>query len=208
LVELGAAPGALTVTLARQGYEVTALDLAEASDAWGDQVEGTMERAFAENGIAFTPWNLEETPYPYDDGCFDIALLTEVVEHLRDYPLQALTEISRILRPRGVLLLTTPNAASPQNRVRLALGRSVYTPLADWMAGVPHARHAREYTLAELRRLLESAGFEVRRSEGRHFHTRSGRTSHAALALKRAIDRLGRVRPTLAPNLAVLAWRP
>jgi SAM-dependent methyltransferase len=205
LIELGAAPGTQSLALAHSGYRVTAVDLGEASDAWADEREGTMESAFARSNVQFVRWNLEETPYPFRDGSFDVALLTEVLEHLRDYPLKGLSEIHRILRPGGVLLLTTPNAASPMNRIRLALGRTVYTSLSDWMFGLPHARHAREYTVVELRQLVTHAGFEVLFLEGRHFHIRSGREGRLAVAAKQVIDALGRRRPSLGANLLILA---
>ena len=208
LVDLGAAPGAQSIALARAGYRVTAVDLGEASDAWGGASEGTMASAFEQTGVGLLLWDLERTPYPLEDQSFDIVLLTEVLEHLRDYPLRALTEAHRILRPGGVLLLTTPNSASPQNRVRLALGRSVHTPLRDWMFGLPHARHAREYTTAELRELIEHAGLDLVSIGARHFHIRSGRQDRIAVIAKQAIDGLARLRPSLGPGLAVLARRP
>ena len=187
LLDLGAAPGAQSIALARAGYRVTAVDLGEAPDAWGaGSPTGTMVGAFERAGVDLVLWNLDETPYPFADESFDVVLLTEVLEHLREYPLRALVEARRILRPDGVLIITTPNAASLQNRVRLALGRSVHTPLRDWMFGLPHARHAREYTAEELRELVTTAGFELVFIEGRHFHIGGGRLDRFAVLAKHA----------------------
>lgn len=44
---------------------------------------------------------------PFPDACFDTVLLLEVLEHLR-YPEAALSEIARVLKPEGVLLMTLP----------------------------------------------------------------------------------------------------
>ena len=46
LVELGAAPGAQCISLARDGYRVTAVDLGEAADEWGSVSNGLMTSAF------------------------------------------------------------------------------------------------------------------------------------------------------------------
>jgi 2-polyprenyl-3-methyl-5-hydroxy-6-metoxy-1,4-benzoquinol methylase len=216
LIELGAAPGVQSIALARCGYHVTAIDLGEAPDTWGDELEGiaahnekgSMESAFERAGVDLILWDLERVPFPLADESFDIILLTEVLEHLRDYPLRTLIEARRILKPGGILLLTTPNAASLQNRVRLALGHTVHTPLRDWMFGLPHARHAREYTTTELRELTGAAGLEVVSVESRHFHIASGRQSRSAVIAKQAIDKLSRARPSLGSGLAVLARRP
>ena len=208
LLELGAAPGALSVSLAAAGYRVTAIDLGEASDAWGDQNEGTMASSFEEAGIQLVLQDLESTPYSFADESFDVVLLTEVLEHLREYPARVLIEARRLLRPGGILLVTTPNAASIPQRVRLALGRSVYSPLDDWIFGLPHARHAREYTVRELGDLLGHAGFDSVSIEAHHFHLTSGRQGPPARAIKHSIDKLGRLRPSLGANLAVVARRP
>ena len=207
IVELGAAPGVQSIALARAGYRVTALDLGEASDAWAGEPDGAMTAAFAETGIKFVQWDLEKTPYPLEDGSFDAVLLTEVLEHLRDYPLRALLEARRILRPGGLLVVTTPNSARLQNRVRLALGGNVQSPLNDWMFGLPHARHAREYTAAELRELVARAGLRLVSLHARHFHIRSGRLGRGSVALKRLLDLVARARPSLGSGLVAVARR-
>uniref|UniRef100_E6Q525 Methyltransferase type 11 domain-containing protein n=1 Tax=mine drainage metagenome TaxID=410659 RepID=E6Q525_9ZZZZ len=58
---------------------------------------------------------------PFDDACFDVAIFGEVIEHLVD-PDAALQEISRVLRPGGYLVLTTPNLACWFNRIVLVIG--------------------------------------------------------------------------------------
>ena len=162
LLELGAAPGVLTLSLSGRGYDVVAVDLGEASDGWGHQAEGAMTAAFEKDGLELLARDLESVPYPFEDETFDVVLLTEVLEHLRDYPARVVSEARRLLKPGGLLLITTPNAAAIQRRADLLVGRSVYTPLSDWIGGLPHARHAREYTVAELRTLVTHAGFRRR----------------------------------------------
>jgi len=208
IVELGAAPGVQAAALARAGYRVTAVDLGAASDGWGEQPEGTMAATLAEAGAELVVWDLEQTPYPLPDDSFDAVVLTEVLEHLREYPADVLTESRRLLRPGGLLVLTTPNAAYVLNRIRILAGRSVYTPLNDWLYGLPHARHAREYTKGELELLVRHAGLEPVTVTGRHFYLSGGRRSPVRKAVKHVVDVLARVRPSLGPALVVVARRP
>jgi SAM-dependent methyltransferase len=205
IVEFGAAPGDQIATLAAAGYRATAIDIGIASDEWANGDNGRMQRLFAESAVELVTWNLEDSPYPLQDESFDAVLMTEVYEHLRDYPIRALREAQRVLRPGGRLYFTTPNAAYLVNRMQLLRGRSVATPLPDWIGGLPHARHAREYTFSEVRELMATAGLRVVHAESRHFHLGTG--TAAKRAAKAGIDLLARMRPTLGPMIVVVAQR-
>jgi SAM-dependent methyltransferase len=206
IVELGAAPGDQIAALADRGYETTAVDIGVASDDWADGTEGRMVRMFAEHSVKYVEWDLEQVPYPLDDATFDGVVYTEVFEHLRDYPLRSLHEVVRILRPGGFLFFSTPNAAYLRNRVDLLRGRSVYTPLQDWIGGVIHARHAREYLFGEVDQALGMAGLDVVVRTSRHFHVEGG--PGPKRVVKRGLNELAKRRPTLGPQIVVVARKP
>ena len=107
--------------------------------------------------------------------------------------------------PGGRLYFTTPNQAYLVNRLRLMLGRNVQTPLLDWIAGFPPARHAREYTFTEVEELLRRAGLTIRYRTSRHFHLTQGRNGAAAWTGKRILSGLARVRPELGPQIVIVA---
>jgi SAM-dependent methyltransferase len=208
VVELGSAPGHQIAQLARMGYEATSVDLGAAEDAWGSGGQGEFRRILTAAGVEHLEWDLESLPFPIEDGRFDMAVMTEVIEHLREYPVRSLAETRRILRTDGRLYLTTPNQAYILKRLRLFAGRNVQTPLYDWIGGMPHARHAREYLVSELRELVEAAGFEVVWIGGRHFHVQSGNQRWVAASGKKALGRLAATRPTLGPSVIVVARNP
>ena len=54
---------------------------------------------------------------PFDDGAFELVWSSEVIEHVSDTA-RWLSEVRRVLVPRGVLALTTPS----HGRLRVALG--------------------------------------------------------------------------------------
>ena len=207
VIELGSAPGDQIAALARAGYRATSVDLGASEDGWSSGERGRFRRLLDDARVEHIVWDLERVPYPLPDDSFDAVLMTEVFEHLRDYPLRSLIEVRRILRPHGRLYFTTPNAAYLMNRLRLLTGKSVYTPLRDWMHGVPHARHAREYTFDEIEELMRRTPLRVVSRHGRHFHLRSGRASVTARAAKRALDGIARVRSTLGPEIIIVAER-
>lgn len=206
VVELGAAPGDQIAALADRGYDTTAVDLGVASDEWADGTEGRMAQLFAQHEVRYVEWDLERVPYPLDAAGYDGVIFTEVFEHLRDYPVRALEEAHRILRPGGYLFFTTPNAAYLRNRLDLLVGRSVYTPMPDWVGGVPHARHAREWLFSEVDEAMRIAGFEIEVRQGRHFHLDGGNPSKRLV--KRGINAVATIRPTLGPQIVIVARRP
>jgi SAM-dependent methyltransferase len=98
--------------------------------------------------------------FPYEEELFDIVIFTEVLEHLSRDPLQTMSEINRITKPRGYLLLSTPNCASLRSVLRILCGGNpniypVYQrrPSTD--------RHNHEYVPWEVKELLKVCGFTI-----------------------------------------------
>lgn len=104
---------------------------------------------------------------PIDDASYDVVLSMEVLEHLHDVPptefgriphswegtgtATHLAEAFRVLRPGGLLFLTTPNLCSL---------RSIQALIAGAPAGL-YRPHVREYTPREVRTMVEAAGFRI-----------------------------------------------
>jgi hypothetical protein len=88
-----------------------------------------------------------------------------VFEHLRS-PLVPITEIERILRPGGVLLLSTPNLRSFRGIVNLVLRGKGWAVGADPSVEhrkpeeIGHMGHVREYTAVEVGGVLKSFGLQ------------------------------------------------
>ena len=47
-------------------------------------------------------------PLPYESGSYDVVLLSEVIEHLPAHQ-PIISEVGRVLVPRGVFVMSTPN---------------------------------------------------------------------------------------------------
>ncbi len=107
----------------------------------------------------FKQFNIEAETFPYDDDSFDVVLFCEIIEHLLSDPVHALTEIRRVLKPGGDLVLTTPNVARLENARKIIAGENVYDP---YSGHGPYGRHNREYTQEDLFSLLTANWFTVR----------------------------------------------
>jgi SAM-dependent methyltransferase len=55
--------------------------------------------------------DLNEFPYPLEDGSFDVVLMQDVLEHVRE-PVRVIEELHRVLRAGGRLRLRTPHFSS------------------------------------------------------------------------------------------------
>jgi 2-polyprenyl-6-hydroxyphenyl methylase/3-demethylubiquinone-9 3-methyltransferase len=106
IIDVAAAQGNFSLTLAEMGYRVTWNDLrAELAD----YVRLKHERGH----IQYAAGNAFEIRFP---KLFDAALITEVIEHVA-HPDEFLAGIARLVRPGGFLVLTTPNGGYFRNRL-------------------------------------------------------------------------------------------
>ena len=150
LLDVGCAGGELGALFAARGWRVD-----------GVEGESALVAAARARGVDARLVDVEDTPLPWADGEFDAVVAAEVIEHVRDTD-RLLGEIARVLRPRGALVVTTPNLASFENRVRLLFGRY---PM--WMdVGIAGVGHLRYYTPRMLRHQLTQHGFVVERHLG------------------------------------------
>lgn len=106
-LDVGSGSGVLIDRITRQ-FPVTA----RACDYRGDLL--------LVEGVSVDVVNLNAEPLPYPDGSFDVVTCTEVIEHLEHYR-AALREMARVLRPGGVLVITTPNVLNLRSRLRYLL---------------------------------------------------------------------------------------
>ncbi len=103
--------------------------------------------------------DVERQEIEVEDGSIDAVVMMEILEHFGLDPMHALIEANRVLKHRGRLVLTTPNAASWKNLRRLVDGRSPY--IGQEFSGFSSNRHNRVYDNFELAAMLENAGFAV-----------------------------------------------
>ena len=133
LLDVGAGSGHLLEAAARAGWAPHAVETGRR------QRQRLAERGFPVHAHLLGPSRL-------DDGAFDVVVLQEVIEHMRD-PALELREVARILRPGGLLYVTCPNFASLSLRV---LG-------PRWRV-VEYPEHLNYFTPSALRRLTARHG--------------------------------------------------
>ncbi len=116
---------------------------------------GNARRKFSHPAVAFVHDDCCELRNPQIRGPFDVVISLETLEHL-SCPETFLTRCHSLMAPRGLLIVSTPNALKESG------GRS------------NNEFHLREYSAIELARLLCETGFEPSQFYGQ-FDTAVGR---------------------------------
>jgi 2-polyprenyl-3-methyl-5-hydroxy-6-metoxy-1,4-benzoquinol methylase len=143
VLDVGCAEGPLTAELAHAGFDVVGLDVAEEPLRRARERHPELDfRRIRDDGA-----------WPLQDASFDAVWAGETIEHVADTA-RWLSELRRVLRSGGSLLLSTP--AHPRLRLlRLALSARAFDEHFD-----PRADHLRFYSDRALARLLADFGFE------------------------------------------------
>jgi len=141
-LDAGCGTGLFSEAAVRLGADVTAMDVGP----------NLLAKVKAKCSCGTAVGDVLSLPFP--DASFDVVLCTEVIEHTPD-PGRAISELARVLRGGGTLVLTTPNRVwHPLIRLANALDVRPYDGLENWARWV------------ELRSSIRANGLEVTDERG------------------------------------------
>lgn len=151
ILDVPCGAGTILPTLIRAGFHGTLIE-SDLADAMIVRARAAGTRLAPPFTVRFT--QADARTLPLDDAAVDAAISINGL-HVIPEPTRFLAELARVLRPGGSLWLITPvNSSSLRSRAILAAARRLnITPAAP-------------PTLPELHRMLETAGFRLRRSLG------------------------------------------
>ena len=144
VLDLGSGAGEFSAALLEAGAAPIAVDVA------AEALRRARERI---PGLDARPW-LAGEPLPVDDNAVDVVWAGEVIEHVVDVA-PWLSEVRRVLRPGGTLLLTTPDHGRG-TLLALALSPRRFAEHFE-----PRSDHVRFFSRRTLRALLDDLGFDV-----------------------------------------------
>ena len=151
VLDLGCGAGEFSEALLAAGALPIGVDVA---------AEALRRAAGRAPGLDLRLWR-DGAPLPLHDGSVDTVWAGEVVEHVVDLA-PWLSEVRRVLRPHGTLLLTTPHHG-PLTLARLALSSRRFAAHFE-----PRSDHVRFFSPRTLRGLLDDLGFDVTHLRVRH----------------------------------------
>jgi ubiquinone/menaquinone biosynthesis C-methylase UbiE len=120
ILDFGCGTGEIAAAIGKMDYQVTACDFAE-------EMIAVARSNYSDTAVKWVRLESDWKRLPFADESFDGIVASSVFEYL-DNVQQVAAELSRVLRPDGVLLLTVPN---PHHVVRKIERRLRATPLMD-----------------------------------------------------------------------------
>jgi 2-polyprenyl-3-methyl-5-hydroxy-6-metoxy-1,4-benzoquinol methylase len=143
VLDIGCGEGYFAALMARAGAAVVAVDVAREPLRRARQAHPQLDLRLVE----------PDARLPFEDSSFDAVWAGEVIEHVADTAAW-LSEVRRVLRSGGMLLLSTPNHGALQ-LLYMALRPRRFDAHFD-----PRSEHLRFYTRRTLAALLADFGFE------------------------------------------------
>jgi len=189
VLDIGCSQGNISSIIGRRGIQVVGMDL---------NICGLIDAL--QNNILAVKANASAL-FPFKDNSFDCIFAGEIVEHIMDTDF-FLDETRRMLVKNGTLVITTPNLANLENRLRLLIGR--YPLFIDYTSRGDN--HIRAYTLRALIRQLKARGFVIEKKTGSflpflsHFHFKL-----IASRLMPILSEFGSLFPGLAVHIVIKA---
>lgn len=141
ILDYGCGRGGATKRFSDLGHVVDAIDVSEEVIRLAQTFEPRANYTVIESELSL----------PFDDGVFDHCYSSEVIEHVFDIRAY-LSEIHRVVKPGGMLMLTTPYHGVVKNTVIALAGFERHFN--------PYHGHIRFFTLRSLQNCLRDYGFE------------------------------------------------
>ena len=162
ILDIGAWDGLVCSGLKKMNCTVAAVD-------WGQPLDDHLW--WQHMGIEWHNCNVEVDPLPFPDNEFTGIYMGQILEHFTYSPKKPFSEILRVLKPGGILVVDVPNVGEWHNFYRLIRGKNILYDYKKhyiedepiFYKGLPFfiSRHTHEFTPTDLRALAETCGFNV-----------------------------------------------
>ena len=153
LLDVGCGSGIFTIRVG-QGF----------SEVWGIDVQDQYIAEFQAIALGQPKFHIEKmsaSAMSFDDAYFDSIVTIETLEHVADLPSTA-SELARVLKPDGELVITVPNRWFPCENHGMRIGKMEFgrVPLLTYVPSL-HRRwaNARVFRVKDIDNLLKPVGF-------------------------------------------------
>lgn len=161
LLDIGASRALLSVYLKNKNIEYHGIEMSKQRVEAASKITTNVIQGDVMNGV------------PFSDKMFDYIVLGRILEHVEN-PVYLLRECRRVLKTKGKLLITTPNARSFLN-----IAASLFNYLQHSLVV-----HLYVFSRYELENILKITGFRIEKMETFYFRLIPKRRINVELMLK------------------------
>ena len=160
ILDIGCDIGLMPILFNSIGLQVSTIDKTDPPSE-SKNYGVLLKEVLRSNNIVFKKCDLLSDDIPFPDETFDFVYMGAVFEHLPFLHKKVIIKVKRLLRNKGCLIIDTPNIARGVNRLMFSMGKPIL-PSIDWFYNSDDfSGHFREFTLEEMRSILNYSDFEV-----------------------------------------------
>jgi len=162
IIKEWAKPGIILDIGCGRGTDLINLNLKK-SELYGVENHTPYIKDAEAKGIKIVNIDLEKEKLPYENDFFDFIILNQIVEHTKEI-FWIFSEVRRVLKPNGLIVVGVPNLAALHNRLGLLFGEQP-SSIETFSA------HVRGYTIPGFRRFITAGKyFKIMDVKGSNFY--------------------------------------
>lgn len=203
LLDIGGGGGAFLAYAKTSGWQVKGVEI---SPGWVK---------YAKKNFGINLFHGELKQANFSSNSFDLVHLNHVFEHVY-HPIKLLTEIKRLLKPGGYLIIEVPQELYPLSElVQFYLSYKIrFKPLTKkvllrkmTIPQLPPSLHLFFFTVKSFKKLMENLGFQVKALKTIRRNQQTDKTIYVSERIARLVYAL-ETRLNLGPNIALTALKP
>jgi 2-polyprenyl-3-methyl-5-hydroxy-6-metoxy-1,4-benzoquinol methylase len=119
-------------------------------------IDNYYKKYFENLNWLFYKVNIGRDKFPLNDNSLDVITINHVIEHIHNYK-NLMQECKRVLKPGGLLVITTPNINASRLRLDFWNGRPTMFNFWD------DPTHIKPYTITSIKRLFSMFDFNIKK---------------------------------------------
>ena len=205
LCDLGSGVGMFGICCHDLGWQVTCID--DFHDPVNVRLGDAALAVHRRHGVRVVNADVLSAMPDLGDETVDAFTCFDSMEHWHSSPRGLLHALLRMLKPRGMLLLATPNCVNLRKRITVPFGHGKWSSMSSWYNADRFRCHVREPDVDDLLYIARDLNLVDVRVIGRNWGGISSRSRIIALTA-RATDSLLRPFPTLCSDLYLSGRKP